>query len=62
MLAVGVSGYGGDELAGREGETLQAVEDELEVVALGHLGDAHFFFKTCRIKLTHQGNSRFNEG
>ena len=62
LLAVWVSGHGRDELAGRKGETLHAVEDELELVALGDLGDTHFFFKTCRIKLAGQGGSRFREG
>jgi hypothetical protein len=32
------------------------------LVTLGHLGNAHFFFKTCSIKLTRQGSSRFEEG
>jgi len=61
QFAVRVFCDGGNELAGREGETLHAVEDELEVVALGHLGDADFFLKTCGIKLTCQGGSRFRK-
>ena len=57
LLAVGVSGDGGDELAGCERETLDAFDDELEVVALGNLGDADFLFKTCGQKLAGQGVS-----
>jgi hypothetical protein len=55
LLASGVRGDCGDELAGREGETLHAFDDELEVVALGYLGDADFSLKTCGQKLTGQG-------
>jgi len=51
LLAVGIFGDGGDELAGCERETLDAFDDELEVVALGNLGDADFLFKTCGQKL-----------
>jgi hypothetical protein len=57
LLAVRVLGHGGDELAGGKGKALQLVEDELEVVALGRLGNAFLPFKTCRVKLTRQGSS-----
>ena len=62
LLAVGVLGHGGDELAGGEGEAFELVEDELEVVALRRFGDADFLVKTCGKKLTGQGGSRWKEG
>ena len=39
LLAVGISGDGGDELAGDEGKGLEIVENEIEVVALGRFRD-----------------------
>jgi len=39
LLAVGIGGDGGDELAGDEGEGFQFVENEIEVVTLGRFRD-----------------------
>ena len=58
-LAVLVRRYGGNELAWGVGKALNPVDDEFEVVALGYFRDAVFACKTCGVKLTCQGVSRF---
>jgi hypothetical protein len=40
-----------------EGKAFLAIENELEVVALGDFREAVFAFKTRRIELTFQGNT-----
>ena len=57
LLAPGVNGHRGDELPGDEGETLQFVDDEVEVITLGHFRDAELAFETRRINLTFQAST-----
>jgi hypothetical protein len=57
LLAVGISGYGGDELAGVEGEGFQILKNKIEVVALGRFRDARPACQTSRVRFTRQGKS-----